>query len=418
MNKKLLLNMTAALIITTTSTVFASTNPFSDVPADHWSLEAVAKLASTGVIEGYGDKTFRGNAPITRYEMAQMVAKAMAKETVSTEDKATIEKLSSEYADELKNLGVRVKALEDKTDNVKMSGYGYLRTQHQTIKDKSTGDKKSTSLSRVYQEIVTTAKVNENWNAVSQVQLYKDLKTGSDADDNFLVKGISANGKLFGADVKLGKFEQFSQYGIVFHEYTSGAEFNFGKVLKTRLTLGQVSSPMNLLGETKENVYYKSAEFNYKLNKITNLNAAYFNLDSTELANTRGDKNPQIYTAGFDTQFNKNWKFTGFYAKSSSDISKGKRVEDTGYLANLEYKGAKLKQEGSFGLYLKYVQIPKLTQIFTDAGHQYNYKGVEFGTFYMLSPNMRGHLRYYRGKDVDNSNKVKDLVRAEVRYFF
>jgi hypothetical protein len=175
---------------------------------------------------------------------------------------------------------------------------------------------------------------------------------------------------------------------------------------------------MKLMGETKENVFYKAAEFNYKLNKTTNLNAAYFDLDGGELEKTRGTKNPHIYTAGFDTRFNKNWSFTGLYLKSSSDISNNKRVEDTGYLATIDYKGAKLNQPGSFGIYLKYIQLPQLTQICTDVYHQDNYKGFELGTMYMLAPNMRGHLRYYKGKHVDDSNKEKTLVRAEVRFFF
>lgn len=205
---------------------------------------------------------------------------------------------------------------------------------------------------------------------------------------------------------------------MVFHEYTTGAEFSFGNALKTRITLGNVSNPMKLMGETSENVFYKAAEFNYKLNKETNVNAAYFDLDGSELKTTRGTKNPHIYTAGFDTRFDKNWSFTGLYLKSSSDISKGKKVEDTGYLATIDYKGAKLNQPNSFGIYLKYIQLPQLTQICTDATHQNNYKGFELGTMYMLSPNMRGHLRYYKGKDVNNSNKEKSLVRAEVRFFF
>ena len=417
MNKKLSMSI-AAFIIATTSSVFAAENPFVDVPTNHWSFQAVAQLAADGVIEGYGDGSFRGDAHITRFEMAQMIAKAMAKSNVSATDKATLDKLSAEYATELNNLGVRVNELEKKTDNVKISGYGYLRTQHQKITDNSTGTSKSTSLSRSYLEPLIKAKVNENWDAVGQFTITKDLDSSTDSDGDFLVKGISANGKLFGANVKLGKFEQYTQYGIVLHEYPAGAEFSFGNTLKTRITLGNVSNTMKLAGETTENVFYKAAEFNYKLNKATNLNAAYFDLDSNELTIKRGSKTPHIYTAGFDTRLDKNWSFNGLYLKSSSDMISGKKVEDTGYLANIDYKGAKLNQPGSFGIYLKYVQIPRLTQILTDAGHQMDYKGVELGTMYMLAPNMRGHLRYYKGKNVNDSNTEKSLVRGEVRFFF
>ena len=113
MKKTLTAAITTALVIGAASTTFAAANPFTDVPTGHWSYDAVAKLAQDGVIEGYGDGTFRGDKAITRYEMAQMVAKAMAKSDVSAADKAAIDKLAAEYSTELNNLGVRVGELEN-----------------------------------------------------------------------------------------------------------------------------------------------------------------------------------------------------------------------------------------------------------------------------------------------------------------
>ncbi|MGC8862704.1 MAG: S-layer homology domain-containing protein [Armatimonadota bacterium] len=43
---------------------------FKDVPDDHWAASAVQKLKDLGVVEGYPDGTFRGNQPVTRYELA------------------------------------------------------------------------------------------------------------------------------------------------------------------------------------------------------------------------------------------------------------------------------------------------------------------------------------------------------------
>lgn len=112
----------AATVVSASSSAFAASNPFTDVPQGHWAYDAVAQLAADGVIEGYGDSTFQGDKNITRYEMAQMVAKAMAKKDVSAADKAAIDKLAAEFADELNNLGVRVVNLEKNSDNVKWSG--------------------------------------------------------------------------------------------------------------------------------------------------------------------------------------------------------------------------------------------------------------------------------------------------------
>ncbi len=75
MKKSLVSGLIGALAVGVTATAFAAANPFEDVPADHWAYDAVAQLAADGVIEGYGDGTYRGDQEITRYEMAQMVAR-------------------------------------------------------------------------------------------------------------------------------------------------------------------------------------------------------------------------------------------------------------------------------------------------------------------------------------------------------
>ena len=53
-------------------------NPFADVISSHWAFNAVINLTKSGIINGYGDGTFRGKNNITRYEAAHMVAKAEA----------------------------------------------------------------------------------------------------------------------------------------------------------------------------------------------------------------------------------------------------------------------------------------------------------------------------------------------------
>lgn len=93
----------------------SAANPFTDVSSDDWAYQAVASLSDQGVIDGYPDGTFRGDKHVTRYEIAQIVARLMAKEdTLNASQQETLAKLSSQYADELKDLGVRVAELEKK----------------------------------------------------------------------------------------------------------------------------------------------------------------------------------------------------------------------------------------------------------------------------------------------------------------
>lgn len=93
----------------------SAANPFTDVSADDWAYQAIASLSDEGVIDGYPDGTFRGDKHVTRYEIAQIVARLMAKEdTLNASQKETLAKLSSQCANELKDLGVRIAELEKK----------------------------------------------------------------------------------------------------------------------------------------------------------------------------------------------------------------------------------------------------------------------------------------------------------------
>lgn len=131
MKKKTLVSaVLAATIMGTTSVSLAAENMFSDVPLDHWAYDAIAKLAEDGIIEGYGDTGFGGDKAITRYEMAQLVAKAQAnQENARAVDKAAIEKLQQEFDSELKG---EVQNLRKDVDDLKsrMGWYGDARVRY------------------------------------------------------------------------------------------------------------------------------------------------------------------------------------------------------------------------------------------------------------------------------------------------
>lgn len=131
MKKKTLVSaVLAATIMGTASVTMAAENMFSDVPLDHWAYDAVNKLAEDGIIDGYGDTNFGGDKPITRYEMAQLVEKAMQnQENARAVDKAAIEKLQKEFDSELKG---EVQSLRKDVDDLKsrMGWYGDARIRY------------------------------------------------------------------------------------------------------------------------------------------------------------------------------------------------------------------------------------------------------------------------------------------------
>ena len=125
--KKQLAAIFAATAVLGVTTAFAA-NPFSDVTPDSWAYQAVSQLANAGIVNGYPDGTFKGQNNITRYEMAQMVAKALVRQDrVDAEQNAIINRLANEFSAELNNLGVRVSTLENKVGNFKFTGDARLR---------------------------------------------------------------------------------------------------------------------------------------------------------------------------------------------------------------------------------------------------------------------------------------------------
>lgn len=134
MKTKVLAALVATMAVGATC-AFAA-NPFVDVPTDSWAYKSVVELADAGIIQGVDGSYFQGDRNITRYEAAEMTAKAMAHmDKASVEQRALINKLADEYADELNSLGVRVANLEKKVGNVKLSGDARIRFQHQNGND-------------------------------------------------------------------------------------------------------------------------------------------------------------------------------------------------------------------------------------------------------------------------------------------
>ena len=126
---KKILALAAVAALTAGVSAYAA-NPFSDVSTDDWAYQAISDLSDQGVVEGYPDGTFKGERNMTRYELAQIIARLMAKEDqLNAEQQATLDKLAGEYADELANLGVRVANLEKKVGNLSWSGDARMQYQ-------------------------------------------------------------------------------------------------------------------------------------------------------------------------------------------------------------------------------------------------------------------------------------------------
>ena len=413
MKKTLVSALTTALVVGAASTTFAAANPFSDVPADHWAYDAVSQLAADGVIEGYGDSTFKGNRNITRYEMAQMVAKAMAKNT-SGADKALVDKLAAEFAAELNNLGVRVANLERNADMVKWNGQArYTFARH-------SGDNASTSKNEFLFRLEPSAEVNDHWRVKARLDASNKQGFKQDGDANVSLKRIWAEGKYGNFTVKLGKFGSMNSSDIADTNF-SGAEVSFGKDVKGILGAGRISS--NSLGVSdangddigiSANYHYVGVEAQKK--KISG-GLYWHHLSrgglSDDLAGSAYGKYSDDKKDEFNLlavkgayRFDKNVAVNGFYAqnRNADTYKKAAGLE-------VDYKGAQQENKGTWGAWVAYRHIGAYGVVAPtwDAIGR-NQKGWEIGGNYTIFKNVVATLRYGNNKNLADSSK-------EYRYF-
>ena len=121
--KKMLAVVAAASLVAVAAPAFAA-NPFSDVPMNHWAYDAVEQMAAKGILEGYPNGTFKGNRAMTRYEIAQMVARMMAN-GVGGADADKLKALIVEFAPELEALGVKVDGFDGRLSKLEQGVGGW-----------------------------------------------------------------------------------------------------------------------------------------------------------------------------------------------------------------------------------------------------------------------------------------------------
>ena len=427
MKKTLVSALTTALVVGAASTTFAAANPFADVPADHWAYDAVAQLVQDGVVNGYSaDGTFKGDQSMSRYEMAQIVAKAMAKsDAADNNNKALIEKLSAEFSDELANLGVRVANLEAKTDNVKWTGlirYDWNTTNYEANSDALGRDGRPTDTNTLKLRFEPSMTINENWTAHSQIDY--NISVGDDTadlnstqptannDGSITVEKIWTEGVYGKANVKLGRFGSFSDasHGLVFDTRVTGAEVSYAPTEKwtVKATAGKTSGNGQAWAADNTNATYLALEANYKTGKL-GAGLGYHVVGGQETI-INDDSALKIADVGVSYAFDENVKVTADYARGNVDWNLpviGDRFNKDAYSIQVDYKGAKADQKGSWGAYVAYRSLSPVAAFQATYDHAAgifggnSLKGWEIGANYTWAKNIVSTVKYFNGKDTD-----------------
>ena len=406
----------AATAVLGVTTAFAA-NPFSDVTPDSWAYQAVSQLAAAGIVNGYPDGTFKGQNDITRYEMAQMVAKAMAnQDRANAEQQAMINRLADEFSNELNNLGVRVARLEDRVGNVKVTGDARLR-----YKDAEHKSSKFDARARVQ----FNAKVNDRTDAV--VRLTTDPFELGDATANTTVKVDRAyvNHK-FGerVSVKAGRFGQVIGGGLAFDGTFDGAQFNAGNdKVQFQAAYGYAVSGLAEHNAKKDNAELAIVNLNGKVGKHANVGGFYtrvngedFKTAATATPAAKAYKN--IY--GFNTDFNFDKVWVGGEWLKASNVDKSQA-----WTAGVGYGAYNQAKQGTWDVKAQYFNQKENAPIVdTTWNHGYdktytqNAKGWMATVDYALQNNVG--LSAYYGFDwkTQKGTDKGDFYRADLNYKF
>ena len=404
MKKSLVLAMAMALGVT--ASAYAA-NPFSDVPAGHWAYDSINKLAAAGVIEGYGDSTFGGDKLMTRYEMAQIVAKAMAKG-------ANVDKLAAEFADELDNLGVRVANLEKKADNVKITGE--IRAHYEDYKDTANKDN-----SKLRSRIWIKGQVNDDWSYTAMLQneqtFVKDGNSDNKGDEDTKFQRAFVNGRLGGLAVEAGRNNASILGGEILSHRADRVKVSYGKDVKLAAEYGKlanVEDATKVLGDD-----YYAVSLSGKVGAL-GLEAVYVDVNEDTYLGQDND----IWAIGANYAFDKNVGLKAAYLKGDVDLNKG---GDDGWYAVLNYKGAKAAKAGSFGVYAGYYDMSASTMLSNGWNTSFandlrksheGFDGWKAGVNYTFAKNIVGTVEYVDLDAKDDSKADDKTLWSQVVFTF
>mgnify|MGYP000988330640 FL=1 len=437
------------------ATAFAAdgADSFSDVPKDHWSYEALDYLAKNGVIEGYADGTFQGNRTMSRYEMAAITARAMQASNLDIGARSVLEKLEKEYGSELATLRAQV---EQNTEDIRKNReaierfkvHGFVRTQYDY--DKNTdADTLDRSSNRFYMDLRLDMKVNDIWTVKAQSETNRHYNNGhlrgenamnenaqqtwSGHDGNF--QRIWVEAQQDGRWLNLGR----AWRGLGFQNVLFGNEsdgFQFGIPIKgTNLTAsgfwmastgaGNKESlyGVGLWGAVGHNFDINVAYARSSLGKNESYASGLIDHPVTHRVfpvyrdNDRTNKRSYGYVVSAATNVAKNVRVIGDYVQTDAD------EQNKSVALRLNYKGTKLDDVGSFGVYARYVRYGANGWLAGDDewGSTWNgTKGWIVGFKYVPWKNVEWETLFSRQKrDYGTSAEYnRSLLRTQLDYHF
>lgn len=435
MQKRLIIAVILIISMAITGTALAASASFSDVPAKHWAYDSVNKLTKAGIIDGYGDGTFRGDKTITRYEFAIATTKALQKyDAADAANKALIDKLSVEFAIELNTLGTRITKVEKKIGTFKINGdyryrHDYVENPTEALKwPGGTQPRQANAkvLNRDRYRLMLSNDVAPNVSFFSLL-IFSGNTTGSlKVPATYTDGGFAANPSINGVveaafatykapDGTVYKFGRNFLYlgqGMLWDvPHADGVQVTFGNKLRTMV------GTQDFISKT-----WYFTDMKYDVSPKFQLTAA-----------TLMDKDKVWYNSaalGFIYKATPDWKLSaevGQNDNASTNVNNGRPGKLKASIATVKYGEAKRDVVGSTGVWTSYKKAEKgFDMQFGSAwvfpspypgGLADDLKGFEYGFEYTAFKNGTLTVRYNPLTSYDGTRNLKFLIADMVVRF-
>ena len=415
--KKHLAVLAATAVLGVTS-AFAA-NPFADVTPQDWAYQAVAQLASQGIVNGYPDGTFKGQNNITRYEMAQMVAKALVRQDrVDAEQNAIINRLANEFSAELNNLGVRVSTLENKVGNFAFTGDARLKYEgSHTTENAYVNDEDSETFKRskfdYRARVQFEATVNDNTKAVVRLAT-GDKEFGAQGNPETTLDRVYVQhnfGKY--ATATVGRQDLVIGSGLTYDGAFEGAQATVGKdKLNATVSYGYMVDGDLADLSREENAQTTSYQVNAKLGKHVDAKGYYVQY--------HGDKSENYFGGAVDTHFGPHSKvwLGGEYSRYEALGAAGE-----GWTAGIGYGKYDITKPGTWSTKAQYFRLGEASPVTSPTWNlpdisNSNFRGWLGTIDYAVAKNVGITANaQLRGKYLDGY-ELPDYYRVELNYQF
>lgn len=443
MRKSITISLILMFVLCITGTAFADKAP-ADVPSQHWAYAAVAHLAKVGIIDGYGDGTFRGDKTMTRYEMAQVVEKAMANSGKATAaQKALIDKLAIEFALELNKVTDRVTKLEQNQPNVKFSGDFLVQYKIKQVDDSAKAyGFKGYSQTQYRYRLNGVAKVDDDTSlgfrfanpAMSSTRFKSStvIAYGDMSDNTLKLDRLFATTKAGGLNITIGR-----QALVVDPEdiIIDSGYYSYDGI-KLAWKMGEVNADVSRgrFAKNVTNVYafngrpasdYKDLDamgFNLS-GKSGNLDwsAGWISLDNNQSATSDGKKDLlEWYYGDVEYLFARNFSM-------GIEVGKNQKAVDGGKFWTIKgiYGDQKLKSKGNSNFCVQYTYGQKnaMSPAFTTIdevteGVSDSWSILDLNYRYAFSKNMAAKFQRAYIKDKTNNNESYNYWKLALTYKF